>query len=92
MQERMADPEISGNNVEYKKLVRAVSDMSDAVDGYTAYKGLERQLAEAKDLLRECDGALLLTSLQCCVRCRAALHRAVTMWCLFIATFAPLLL
>ncbi|KAI3436138.1 hypothetical protein D9Q98_002195 [Chlorella vulgaris] len=56
LQERMADPEISGNNVEYQKLVRAVSDMSDAVDGYTAYKGLERQLAEAKDLLRECDG------------------------------------
>lgn len=56
LQERMADPEVSGNNTEYQKLVRAVSDIQDAVDGYTAYKDLERQLADAKELLKESEG------------------------------------
>lgn len=52
----MADPEVSGNNTGYQKLVRAVSDIQDAVDGYTAYKDLERQLADAKELLKESEG------------------------------------
>lgn len=56
LQARMADPEVSSNNTEYQKLVRAVSDIQDAVDAYAAYKELERQLADAKELLRESDG------------------------------------
>lgn len=54
----MADPEVSGNNTEYQKLVRMVSDMQDAVDGFARYKDLERQLAEAKELLKDSEGAL----------------------------------
>lgn len=53
----MADPEVSSNNTEYQKLVRAVTDIQDAVDGYAAYKDLEKQLAAAKELLRESEGA-----------------------------------
>lgn len=53
LQARMADPEVSGNNTEYQKLVRALTDIQDAVDAFGEYKDLERQLADAKELLRE---------------------------------------
>lgn len=53
----MADPEVSANNSEYQKLVRAVSDIQEAVEGFGAYKDMERQLADAKELLRESEGA-----------------------------------
>lgn len=53
----MADPEVSSNNTEYQKLVRAVSDMQVAVDAFAAYQDLERQLADAKEMLRESEGA-----------------------------------
>jgi peptide chain release factor 1 len=52
----MADPAVSGNNTEYQKLVRAVTDIQDAVDGYTEYKELQRRLADAKELLKESEG------------------------------------
>jgi len=56
LQNRMADPEISGNPTEYQRLVRAVSDIQDAVEAYLAYKDTERQLTNAKEMLKECDG------------------------------------
>ncbi|PSC70498.1 Peptide chain release factor 1 [Micractinium conductrix] len=56
LQARMADPEVSSNNTEYQKLVRAVSDMQVAVDAFAAYQDLERQLADAKEMLRESEG------------------------------------
>lgn len=52
----MADPEVSGNNTEYQKLVRALTDIQEAVDAFGEYKDLERQLADAKELLRESEG------------------------------------
>jgi hypothetical protein len=55
----MADPDVSSNNTEYQKLVRAVTEIQDAVDGYSAYKDLEKQLAAAKELLRESEGGLV---------------------------------
>lgn len=55
----MADPDVSSNNTEYQKLVRAVTEIQDAVDGYSAYKDLEKQLAAAKELLRESEGGRL---------------------------------
>lgn len=102
----MADPEVSSNNTEYQKLVRAVSDIQvrvrparlfvrctarstrkraahvhdmqqpsvvlhptpfsqEAVDAYAAYKDVERQLADAKELLRESDGALRCSVQSC---------------------------
>lgn len=56
LQERMADPEISGNPAEYQRLVRAVSDIQDAVEAFVAYKDTQRQLEGAKEMLRECEG------------------------------------
>lgn len=56
LQLRMADPEVSGNNTEYQKLVRSVTDIQDAVEQYQAYKELERQLSDAKDMLKESEG------------------------------------
>jgi peptide chain release factor 1 len=56
LQTRMADPDVSSNPTEYQRLVRAVSDIQDAVEAYGAYKDLEKQLAAAKELLRESDG------------------------------------
>ena len=52
----MADPEVSGNNAEYQKLVRAMSEIQDAVEAYAAYKNVERQLADAKEMLKESEG------------------------------------
>ena len=52
----MADPEVSGNNAEYQKLVRAMSEIQDAVEAYAGYKDVERQLADAKEMLKESEG------------------------------------
>lgn len=106
LQERMADPAVSGNNAEYQKVARAVADIQvgppaapgeggapprgsrpvrdhrprqrgagrclctdaaaaaaaaarpaqDAVDAFAAYREAERQLAAAREMLRESDG------------------------------------
>lgn len=36
--------------------VRALTDIQDAVDAFQAYKELERQLADAKEMLKESEG------------------------------------
>ena len=56
LQNRMADPDISGNPTEYQRLVRAVSDIQNAVEAYIAYKDTEKQLTDAKDMVRESEG------------------------------------
>ena len=56
----MASPEVSGasgDNAEYQRLVRAMSEIQGAVDAYAAYRDTERQLADAREMLRESDGA-----------------------------------
>lgn len=55
LQQRMADPDVSGNPTEYQRLVRAVSDIQDAVEAFVEYKGLARRLVEAKEMVRECE-------------------------------------
>mmetsp|Transcript_1944 Transcript_1944/g.3996 ORF Transcript_1944/g.3996 Transcript_1944/m.3996 type:complete len:415 (-) Transcript_1944:364-1608(-) len=55
-QEKMADPNVSSNQTEYQKLVRAVSDIQDAVEAYQRYKELDRQLIDAKQMMKECEG------------------------------------
>eukprot|EP00887_Chlorella_sp_A99_P001353 scaffold14.g1353.t1 len=57
LQSRMADPAVSGNNAEYQRVARAVADIQDAVDAFAAYREAERQLAAARELLRESEGA-----------------------------------
>ncbi|KAL4446357.1 hypothetical protein ABPG77_003164 [Micractinium sp. CCAP 211/92] len=63
LQARMADPEVSSNNTEYQKLVRALTDIQEAVDAFGEYKDLERQLVDAKELLRESEGDLEMAEL-----------------------------
>jgi hypothetical protein len=67
----MADPEVSGNNAEYQKLVRAMSEIQDAVEAYAAYKDVERQLADAKEMLKASEGGGVSQS-----RLPILLHRA----------------
>lgn len=52
----MADPEISSNQAEYQKLVRAINEIQEAVDAYQTYKETERQLIDAKEMMKECEG------------------------------------
>ncbi len=61
----MADPEVSSNNTEYQKLVRALTDIQEAVDAFGEYKDLERQLVDAKELLRESEGEARARWLDC---------------------------
>lgn len=56
LQNRMADPEISGNPTEYQRIVRSVSDIQDAVEAYREYKENLRQLGDAKEMLKESEG------------------------------------
>jgi len=56
LQERMADPSVSSNQGEYQKLVRAVADIQEAVETYQRYRDVERQLVDAKALMKECEG------------------------------------
>lgn len=56
LQARMASPEVSGNPNEYQRLVRAVSDIQEAVEAFASYKDMQRRHAEAKEMLKECDG------------------------------------
>lgn len=52
----MADPAVTGNNNEYQRVARAVSEIQDAVDAFAAYRDAERQLLDARELLKESEG------------------------------------
>ena len=52
----MADPDLAANNTEFQKVARAASEIEEAVTAYHRYNDTLRQLADAKELLRECDG------------------------------------
>lgn len=56
LQERMADPAVSSDQTEYQKLVRAMSDIQAAVEAYQQYRDIERQAADAKAMMKECEG------------------------------------
>lgn len=57
LQERMADPTVSGNPSEYQKLARSVADLQPAVDAYEQFLTTERQLAEAREMVKECESS-----------------------------------
>ena len=50
---RLADPEVIGDTRAYRELVRERSSMEDAVTAYDGYLALNRQLAEAREMLGE---------------------------------------
>jgi len=56
MQEKMADPAVSSDQTEYQKLVRAMSDIQAAVEAFQRYRDVERQAADAKAMMKECEG------------------------------------
>lgn len=45
-----------GGVVDVHRNTLGLSHLQEAVDAYAAYKDVERQLADAKELLRESDG------------------------------------
>jgi peptide chain release factor 1 len=57
LQEKMADPSVSSNQSEYQKLVRICSDIQAQVEAYQQYKDTERQLEDAKAMIKECESA-----------------------------------
>jgi peptide chain release factor 1 len=63
LQTRMADPEVSGNPTEYQRLVRALTDIQDAVEAFREYKETQRRLKEAKDMMKECEGDIEMMEL-----------------------------
>ena len=63
LQTRMADPEVSGNPTEYQRLVRALTDIQDAVEAFREYKETQRRLKEAKEMMKECEGDIEMMEL-----------------------------
>mmetsp|Transcript_3645 Transcript_3645/g.10470 ORF Transcript_3645/g.10470 Transcript_3645/m.10470 type:complete len:412 (-) Transcript_3645:1688-2923(-) len=57
LQEKMADPDVSGNQTQYQKLVKACSEIQDQVEAYQRYKDTERELEDAKAMIKECESA-----------------------------------
>lgn len=51
----MADPAVSSDQTEYQKLVRAMSDIQAAVEAFQKYRDIERQVADAKAMMKECE-------------------------------------
>eukprot|EP00890_Picochlorum_soloecismus_P006339 jgi/Picsp_1/6706/NSC_04048-R1_peptide chain release factor 1 len=63
LQQKMAEPGISSNQTEYQKLVRAINEIQEAVDAYQTYKETERQLVDAKEMMKECEGDIEMMDL-----------------------------
>lgn len=63
LQNKMADPEVSANQSEYQRLVRAISEIQDAVEAFQKYKDTERQLVDAKQMLKESEGDVEMVEL-----------------------------
>lgn len=58
LQTRMADPDLAANNTEFQKVAKAAAEIEEATLAFHKYNDTVRQLAEAKELLRESDGTL----------------------------------
>lgn len=56
LQTRMADPDLAANNTEFQKVAKAAAEIEEATLAFHKYNDTVRQLAEAKELLRESDG------------------------------------
>ena len=57
-QEKMSDPDVSSQHGKFQELAKKAAELQRAVDGYTEYRELESQLAEAKAMLKESAGEL----------------------------------
>ena len=55
----MSDPDIASNATEFQKVAKAAAELEDQVSVYDKYKATLAALKEAKELLRESDGACL---------------------------------
>lgn len=58
LQEKMADPQILSNTTEMQRIAKAAADLEPTVQAYRDYLQATEALDEAKQLLRECDGAV----------------------------------
>ena len=56
----MSDPIIAGNATEFQKVAKAAAELDDQVSAYDLYKATQIALKEAKELLKDSDGALPL--------------------------------
>ena len=57
VQDKMADPAVSGNPTEFQKVAMAAAELQERVDSYDTYCRLEQELADAKEMLKDSDGA-----------------------------------
>lgn len=53
----MADPAVAGNPSEFQRVAKAAAELEEQVSAYDKYKEAQAALKEAKELLRDCDGA-----------------------------------
>ena len=60
LQNRMADPATASNPTEYQKVAKAAAELEEQVSAYSKYRSMVRALQEAKEMLRESDGAVFL--------------------------------
>ena len=63
LQGRMADSATASNAAEYQKVARAAAELEEQVTAYGRYKLAVAALQEAKEMLRESDGARTSTDL-----------------------------
>lgn len=55
----MAEPEVLANTSEMQKIAKAAADLEPTVQAYRDYLQTTEALAEAQQLLRESDGAVM---------------------------------
>lgn len=53
----MADPVTASNPTEYQKVAKAAAELEEQVSAYSKYRSTVMALQEAKEMLRESDGA-----------------------------------
>ena len=54
----MADPEKLADSSEFQRIAKATADLEQTVSAYREYMDAHEQLTEAKQMLRESDGAM----------------------------------
>ncbi len=57
LQASMADPEKIADSSEFQRIAKSAADLEQTVSAYREYMDAQEQLKEAKQMLRECDGA-----------------------------------
>ena len=55
MTAELSSPEILGDSANYQKLARRHSELSEMVEKYREWKGLDKELAGAKQMVTEAD-------------------------------------